>query len=158
MRSGVAVPAVSVESIGRGLQRRGTLMSAGGLRWSTRVAAPALLAVWLLAACGGGGAAPPAVAAAAGTEVHEHAEGASELSDLDRPVAELLAARCEHDMLTHMCDECRYEVGVVKVDDRLFDPASGGELEAFTVGSRRLAALAEDSTARSASTRSAPST
>ena len=115
-------------------------MSGSGLRWSTRVAAPALLALLLLAACGGGGDAPATAAAAA---VHEHAEGEIEVSDLDRPVAELLAASCEHELLTHACDECRYEVGVVKVDERLFDRSAGGELEAFTVGSRRLGALAE---------------
>ena len=136
----MTVLAVTVEPIGRGSQRCRALRSASGRRWSAGVAAPALLAVLLLAACGGGGAAPSAVAAAA---ADEHADGEAEASDLDRPVAELLAARCEHDLLTHACDECRYEVGVVKVDERLFDRSAGGELEAFTVGSRTLGALAE---------------
>lgn len=44
-----------------------------------------------------------------------HAHGAGEASDLDRPVDELFAARCEHDTLTHQCAECRYEVGVARV-------------------------------------------
>lgn len=41
---------------------------------------------------------------------HEDHEG-----DLDRPVAELISARCEHDTATVDCDECRYEVGFVRV-------------------------------------------
>ena len=40
-----------------------------------------------------------------------------EPSDLDRPVAELWAARCEHNIPQYTCDECRYELGVVKVSD-----------------------------------------
>jgi membrane fusion protein, heavy metal efflux system len=80
--------------------------------------------------CGGRTAAPPAAAKGEA----EAAPG----SDLDRPVAELLAERCEHGIPTHTCDECRYAVGVVKVEPRLFDPAQGGELAVFTVGSRRL--------------------
>lgn len=46
---------------------------------------------------------------------HEGHEAGEEGSDLDRPVDDLLAARCEHDMNTYLCDECRYEVGVVRV-------------------------------------------
>ncbi len=45
----------------------------------------------------------------------------NEVSDLDRPVAELFAASCEHNIKTHECDECRYEVGVVKACADLFD-------------------------------------
>jgi cobalt-zinc-cadmium efflux system membrane fusion protein len=48
-----------------------------------------------------------------------HAHGAEEGSDLDRPVAELFAASCEHAMLTHECMECRYEVGVARVPSDL---------------------------------------
>ena len=51
-------------------------------------------------------------------EGHDHDE--NEVSDLDRPVAELFSATCEHNIKTHECDECRYEVGVVKADDSLF--------------------------------------
>jgi len=47
---------------------------------------------------------------------HEHAAGA----DLDRPVETLFAAQCEHEIKAHACDECRYEVGVVKVPASLF--------------------------------------
>ena len=52
---------------------------------------------------------------------HGHADDDEEVSDLDRPVAELFADVCEHDIPTYTCDECRYEVGVVKVPERLFD-------------------------------------
>lgn len=48
---------------------------------------------------------------------HAHPEE----SDLDLPLEALFAARCEHSRLTHQCDECRYEVGVVKVPERLFE-------------------------------------
>ncbi len=54
---------------------------------------------------------------AAPNEGHDHG---GEGSDLDRPVAELFAASCEHDKKTHQCDECRYEVGVVKAAASLF--------------------------------------
>ncbi|MBA4366433.1 MAG: efflux RND transporter periplasmic adaptor subunit [Desulfobacterium sp.] len=46
-----------------------------------------------------------------------------EQPDLDRPVAELWVAQCEHDILHYTCDECRYELGVVKVSDTVI----GGE-------------------------------
>ena len=52
-------------------------------------------------------------------EVHKH--GRNETSDLDRSVSDLFAATCEHDIKTHECDECRYEVGVVKAPANLFD-------------------------------------
>ena len=50
----------------------------------------------------------------------EHADGhGSDGSDLDRPVDEMWAARCEHDILQYQCDECRYEIGMVKLDATL---------------------------------------
>lgn len=42
---------------------------------------------------------------------------AEEQSDLDRPVDELWTAQCEHGILHYTCDECRYELGVVKLGD-----------------------------------------
>ncbi len=68
----------------------------------------------------------------------EHAEGEhghSERSDLDRPADELFAARCEHNVPTHQCDECRYEVGVVRVVPDLID---GGLVQVASVASRKL--------------------
>ena len=53
-----------------------------------------------------------------GHEGHEHGE--DEGSDLDRPVAELFEDSCEHGIKTHECEECRYEVGVVKAREELF--------------------------------------
>lgn len=50
---------------------------------------------------------------AGGHEGHGHGE--EEGSDLDRSIKEIWAAQCEHDMSTYKCDECRYEVGVVRV-------------------------------------------
>lgn len=70
-------------------------------------------------------------------EHEEHGHGAAENSDLDRPVSELFAASCEHDIKTHACDECRYEVGVVKADGSLFD---GGLLKTAPVGKHRVSA------------------
>jgi cobalt-zinc-cadmium efflux system membrane fusion protein len=58
---------------------------------------------------------PPKAAPEAVHEEAGHDHGA-EVSDLDRPVEEMWAARCEHDMLQHQCDECRYEIGTVKLD------------------------------------------
>ena len=60
-----------------------------------------------------------------GHDHDDHAHGEGEASDLDRPVAELFAAGCEHGVKTHACDECRYEVGVAKAPQDLF---SGGLL------------------------------
>ena len=54
---------------------------------------------------------------------HQHendtAEGDEEISDLDRPVDELWKLLCEHAIPTHACDECRYEIGVVKLSPAL---------------------------------------
>lgn len=66
---------------------------------------------------------------------HDHGE--TESSDLDRPVEELLAARCEHDVSTYTCDECRYEVGVVKVVADLID--ADGPLDTTRVARHALA-------------------
>jgi cobalt-zinc-cadmium efflux system membrane fusion protein len=41
-------------------------------------------------------------------------------SDLDRPIEDLWAAKCEHGVMHYTCDECRYELGVVKVSDKIF--------------------------------------
>lgn len=49
-------------------------------------------------------------------EGHEHGSG---ISDLDRPVDEMWAGRCEHDIPQYQCDECRYEIGAVKLDASL---------------------------------------
>jgi cobalt-zinc-cadmium efflux system membrane fusion protein len=51
-------------------------------------------------------------------------EAAAEVSDLDRPLSELGAARCEHGISQLQCDECRYELGMVKLAPELFGDKS----------------------------------
>jgi cobalt-zinc-cadmium efflux system membrane fusion protein len=58
---------------------------------------------------------------------HAHGEG----SDLDRSVEELFAEACEHDVRAHECDDCRYEVGVAKVQQDLI---TRGLVHVATVG------------------------
>jgi cobalt-zinc-cadmium efflux system membrane fusion protein len=70
----------------------------------------------------------------AGHEGHHH--GDDETSDLDRPVSELFAAACEHKIKAHECDECRYEVGVVRADASLFE---GGLLDTGKAEKRSIA-------------------
>lgn len=115
----------------------------------TRELLATLLTVALSAACSKQGQEPHAGTKAAehvapGAEkpdAHQPASGGhdhvadEERSDLDRPAAELLAATCEHDVKTHECDECRYEVGVVEADESLF---AGGLLTKSTPEKRRV--------------------
>ena len=61
--------------------------------------------------------------------------GTRDRSDLDRPVEELFAARCEHGDSTFKCDECRYQVGVVHAPRSLF---LGGLLHTETVVRERV--------------------
>ncbi len=58
-----------------------------------------------------------------------------ETSDLDRPVADLLADSCEHAIPTYQCDECRYETGVVRVRKDLLD---GGLIQVQPVALRKI--------------------
>ncbi len=44
-----------------------------------------------------------------------------EATDLDRPVEELFSATCNHGKRTFECDECRYEIGVVRVAPSIID-------------------------------------
>ena len=64
------------------------------------------------------------------SEAHREHE---ERSDLDRPVSELFAAECEHGIKTYACDECRYEIGVVRVPD---DMLRAGLVQVTTVDTR----------------------
>lgn len=58
-------------------------------------------------------------ARAANAEEQDREIGA-EISDLDLPIDTLFSRTCEHGIKTHACDECRYEVGVVKAPRGLF--------------------------------------
>lgn len=91
------------------------------------------------AGCGARGNATDGAARA--PESAAHAEEAPEISDLDRGEAELFAAVCEHDIAQHTCDECRYELGLVKVDSALAGP--DGLLQTVTVAERGLPAVLE---------------
>ena len=94
-----------------------------------------LLAV-IMVGCGGKSTLPPSPAPGEG----EAAAGHPKASDLDQPVDRLMAAVCEHEIPQHTCDECRYQVGVVKVPDALFDAVKGGTLRTMTLGTKSLAA------------------
>lgn len=63
----------------------------------------------------------------------EEEEEENEGSGLDLSVAEIFEAACEHNIKTHECDECRYEVGVVKASAQLF---KGGLLEKSAIEER----------------------
>jgi len=102
----------------------------------------AALAAFSVASCSGKGerheaqAEPPrALHSEEEPGAHEEHAAEEETSDLDRPVDELFAATCEHGKKTHECDECRYEVGVVKAPADLFE---GGLLRSATVEKRRV--------------------
>jgi cobalt-zinc-cadmium efflux system membrane fusion protein len=69
---------------------------------------------------------------------HAHAEAGGETCDLDRPIEQLLADRCEHGIATYTCDECRYETGIVKVSPDLLD--ADGPLETASAALRATAA------------------
>ncbi len=56
-------------------------------------------------------------------EDNEGLEGYGNGNDLEIPIAELLTMECEHDRKAVDCEQCRYEVGAVKVDQQLVDLA-----------------------------------
>lgn len=80
--------------------------------------------------------ATPATATAPASESHDdHGSESAEVSDLDRPVDELFAGKCEHDVPHYSCDECRYELGVVKLDaDVVSKEGKPGLVDAIPAG------------------------
>lgn len=84
---------------------------------------------------GCGRPAPGTPAAPEGGQAPRAAE-AAELSDLDRPIGELVSERCEHGIPTYTCDECRYEAGFVKVAPDLVGPGKG--IETALVSARQV--------------------
>lgn len=50
---------------------------------------------------------------------HDHAHDHDRPNDLDRPVSELFESVCEHEIKAFTCEECRFEVGVVRAPDDL---------------------------------------
>ncbi len=91
------------------------------------------------------GCSKPSAPAAGAATTRQESEGTgtpttkAEASDLDRSVKDLLAATCEHKIPLYTCDECRYQAGVAKAGQEMFDPAKGGMLATMQVGSRPLA-------------------
>jgi cobalt-zinc-cadmium efflux system membrane fusion protein len=65
-----------------------------------------------------------------------HGAEAEEPSDLDRPVEELVGLTCEHQKKTFECEECRYEVGFVRVPASLVE---GGLVTTVTVERQKVA-------------------
>ena len=55
-----------------------------------------------------------------GHEGHAHAEAAPPLS-----AGDLFTVKCEHGIPTYTCDECRYELGIVRVAPALFEEKGG---------------------------------
>ena len=80
----------------------------------------------------------------ASSHQHEHG-GAPELADLDRSVDELWERKCEHNILHYTCDECRYELGVVKLSPTLLagqgSPGIGSTTTAETKNFSRMVSL-----------------
>jgi cobalt-zinc-cadmium efflux system membrane fusion protein len=105
----------------------------------TVIALAAFLALGMFIGCGQDdlGNAEPADAHAE----HDHGEEAEGSSSLSlKAIAE---ARCEHDMATYLCDECRYEVGVVKVSPDMLKETSadgGGLIVTEAITERRMTA------------------
>jgi len=83
------------------------------------------------------------------TESHdEHGHGKAdaqegrgpEKSDLDRPVEEMWKEKCEHDILQFTCEECRFELGTVKlVPELLAGKGKPGLVATGKTGSRKVA-------------------
>ena len=68
---------------------------------------------------------------------HEH-DGHGCPAPKNRTVEELFAAACEHKIPQHACDECRYELGLVKLDASLIcsDGKTGGLIKVEPVAKR----------------------
>ncbi|MBW1789508.1 MAG: efflux RND transporter periplasmic adaptor subunit [Deltaproteobacteria bacterium] len=68
-------------------------------------------------------------------EGHEHGEE-GEGGDLSMSVEEITETECEHGIPAFQCEECRYEVGVVKVDEALIKQT--GKTGSALVGTARV--------------------
>ena len=75
-----------------------------------------------------------------GADAHEGHGHGTEKSDLDRPVDEMWKEKCEHDILQYTCEECRFELGTVKlVPDLLAGNGKPGIVATGKSGSRKVA-------------------
>ncbi|GAO01485.1 efflux RND transporter periplasmic adaptor subunit [Anaeromyxobacter sp. PSR-1] len=123
---------------------RGVLLAVALLAVACRGSGKAEVAGELIADPHGGdsgrrqpGAPNAASAPAAREETDPSRRGDEKISDLDRSVEDLFAAMCEHGKKTHECDECRYEVGVVRVPEKL---VQGGLVKKASISRRRVEA------------------
>ncbi len=67
---------------------------------------------------------------------HDHTE------NKQRTEEELFIAKCEHAILQYTCDECRYELGLVKLDASLVSaPGGPGLIKVITVAKQRAQSL-----------------
>jgi cobalt-zinc-cadmium efflux system membrane fusion protein len=55
-------------------------------------------------------------------EKDDHTPNAKTVEKENFNPKELLEQTCEHEIKTYLCDECRYEIGIVKAEKRLFEP------------------------------------
>jgi len=105
--------------------------------------APVLVACAAVAfvGCGSRPEATPVTSgpAAAGAGSAAASRSASEpASDLDRPMEEIFSSStvCEHGIPQYTCEECRYELGVVKIPPELVEGRGHGGFETIAVGQR----------------------
>lgn len=76
------------------------------------------IACWLMLAVSGmafGAAEKDEVRSPGDADSHGHGRHGAERSDLDHSVEEMWKEKCEHGILQFTCEECRYEVGAVKL-------------------------------------------
>ena len=72
-------------------------------------------------------------------DAHEGKGSGPEKSDLDRPVEEMWKEKCEHNILQYTCEECRFELGTVKlVPDLLSGKGKPGLVATGKTGSRKV--------------------
>jgi len=74
----------------------------------------------------GAGGGPADGHLASGDDAVSQDREATEVTDLDLSVDEILARVCEHDKPAYTCADCRYQVGVVQVGRALTERPAGG--------------------------------
>ncbi|OGV46380.1 MAG: hypothetical protein A2X46_10565 [Lentisphaerae bacterium GWF2_57_35] len=101
-------------------------------KWTIAGGLCVLLAVLAMASgCGKTQAEPhgaPAAEKSGEEPCHDHGCGGEEAAASSASLEERVAEKCEHDVPIYQCDECRYEVGLVKVAASLLKKEDGGGL------------------------------
>lgn len=91
------------------------------IQWGGAITLAAMISISTLYGCGQ--ESTPGGEPAAAHAGHGHGEEEEDFASLS--LTEIEEKRCEHDMATYLCDECRYEVGVVKVVPELLKQTAG---------------------------------